>query len=157
FAKNKAGSIDVIFSGMKDYKSAIQEAVWWMPGKAAATIILGNSSDSPVSVKLSFSTGESRGLQIGPRATEIVDYRSNGGSNGSVSSVRLEVFGRIGSIRAGGFVLADTMNVTSGIRFYDPAAVYQEHLYATHFRLKNGVPHLTLKNTSDTVISARPK
>jgi len=65
FGKNKAGSIDVIFSSMRDYKSAIQEAVWWMPDRAAAAIILGNSSDSPVSAKLTFSTGESQGLQIG--------------------------------------------------------------------------------------------
>ncbi len=157
FGKNNSGSIDVIFLGMKDYKSAVQEAVWWMPDKVEATIILGNSSDSQVSAKLTYSTGESQDVQIGPRATETVDYRGSGRGNGSASSVKLEVSGPIGSLRAAGFVLAENKKMTSGIRFSDPAAVHQQHLYATNFRLKNTTPHLTLKNTSDAVISARPK
>jgi hypothetical protein len=157
----KTGSVDIPFSSMKDYRSSVQEAVWWMPENGVATIVLGNASDDAVTVNLTFSTGVPQIIQLGPHATEIVQYRpvasAPGTEGGSAESVRLEVSGPRGSVRATGFVTTNDQSVAGAIRFYDPATIRQPHLFATHLRVKGTTPHLVLKNTTDAPMAVRPR
>src|SRR5437867_987476 len=46
-AKGK-GSVDVPFSSIAEYRSAVQEAVWPAPAGARAVVALGNASDTTV-------------------------------------------------------------------------------------------------------------
>jgi hypothetical protein len=161
--QGRAGSVDIPFSSERDYRSPVQEAVWWMPDKGVATIILGNASDEPILVNLRSSTSESQDVQLGPHATEVLHPQHTGqndspsSSGGAAESLRLEVLGPIGSLRATGFITSEDQSFTSTIRFYDPQMIRQPHLFATHFRVKDTVPHLVLKNTTDAPISARPR
>jgi hypothetical protein len=161
--QNGGRSVDIPVSSMKDYQSPVQEAVWWRPNDGQATIILGNASNAPIRVTASSSTSQSQEIDIGPFATEILHQQSNGrndsasSSNGLAESLRLEVSGPMGSLRATGLVTSADKSFTTGIRFYDPQTILQPHLFATNFQVKGTTPHLVLKNTLDVPISARPR
>jgi hypothetical protein len=60
-------------------------------------------------------------------------------------------------MRVTGFIVADDDSFTSSIRFYDTKKTVQPNLYALNLRLKNTVPRIVLKNTSDVDVSARPR
>jgi len=75
FGRGKAGSVDIPFSASMDYRSNVQEAVWWLPEKGEATIILGNASNVAVAVNLRYSTGESQDVLLDPLATEVIVRR----------------------------------------------------------------------------------
>jgi hypothetical protein len=154
---------DDMNNSMKDYRSAVQEAVWWMPNEGKATILLGNASDVPISVSLKDSTDDAQMIELAPFATEAL-HRENSGqgnssssSSGSVESLKLEVSGPMGYLRATGFITSHDKRFTSAIRFYDPGTIQQPHLFATNFRVKGSVSHLVLKNTTDAVLSAKPR
>jgi hypothetical protein len=152
-------SVDIPFSAGMDYRSAAQEAVWWMPKHAEATIILGNASDAQIVANLKYSNGKSQEVTLRPFATEIVE-RSSGAENSSegiAESVRIELSGPVGSLRATGFVTSADKRFNSGIRFYDPETIRQPHLFATNLRLKKSQARLVLKNIGDAAISARPR
>jgi hypothetical protein len=157
--KNGSGSFDIPFSAAMKYRSLIQEAVWWMPKNAEATILLGNPTDTTVAARLRYSNGESQDILIEPFATESVQRKSiaAASSEGTPESVRLEVSGPLGSIRATGFVTSVDKRFHSGIQFYDPGMILQPHLFATNLRLKKSEPRLVLKNISDQRVSARPR
>jgi hypothetical protein len=110
FGRNGARNVDIPFSGTMDYHSAAQEAVWWMPKGGEANIILGNATDAPIVASLKYSDGQSQDISLGPFATEVVQ-RSLGtsdalttSSKGFAQSVRIELSGPMGSLRATGFV-----------------------------------------------------
>lgn len=154
-----AGSVDMPFSGVMDYHSSIQEGVWWMPKGSVATIILGNAAEARIVASLKYANGESQDLSLGPFSTEIVERRSDetSAASGAAESVRLELSGPVGSLRATGFVTSADNGFSSSIRFYDPKAIRQPNLFATNLRLKKSKPHMVLKNIGDGVISARPR
>jgi hypothetical protein len=170
----KTQSIDVLFTQMMDFKSQTLEAVWFAPRGSAATLILGNSSNTAITVALKSSDGHNRSIQIAPFATEVI--RKTGGfeeaSNSDVAAqvndpnfpsqdraegVTLTVTGPMASLRAAGFVRSADRSFNAMIRFYDPAVAVQQNLYATNLRIAQGAPHLVLKNTSDKTIAATPQ
>jgi len=163
FGQGRAGSVDIPFSATMDYHSLVQEAVWWMPNHGVATIILGNGGETPISAHFQYASGDSQTVQLDPHATVVLDHRSNGQHNspspsdGFADSLRFEAVGPVGSLRVTGFVRTDDKSFTSGIHFYDPQTVRQPHLFATDLRVQNATPHLTLKNTSDIIVTARPR
>jgi hypothetical protein len=158
FGEGRAGSVDVSFSGAGDYKSTVQEAVWWSPAGASATFALGNGSDVPIDVKLVFGSGQERELQVGSFSTEIIVYKKpKANSEGRADSVRLEVSGPVGSLRTAGYTRSSNNDFTSTLRFYDPQTVRQPNLYATNLKLKKSTPRLVLKNISDSPISTTPR
>ena len=59
-------SVDIPFSAGMDYRSAAQEAVWWMPKHAEAIIILGNASDAQIVANLKYSNGQSQEVTLRP-------------------------------------------------------------------------------------------
>ena len=44
---NHGNSVDVTFALSQDRRSAIRNAVWWMPKNGEATIAIGNFGNSP--------------------------------------------------------------------------------------------------------------
>ncbi len=150
---NGVASVDIPFSATMDYRSTVQEAVWWMPKKGEATILLGNATDTSIIAHLLYLNGESQDVTIGPFATEIVQRSS---SKKKAESVRIETSGPIGSLRATGFVTSGKKQFNSSIRFYDPDTIRQPHLFATNLRLKDASPRLVLKNIGDSPLSAKP-
>lgn len=158
-----AGSADVTFSVVDGRGSDVQEAVWWMPERGAAAIALGNSSGTPLHTTIQFTNGEYQDVDIAPFATKYIRLRAQGRSGpgtlpgGSAEAVRLTTTGAPGSLRAVGVVTSTNRDYTSSIRFYDPQGVVQPHLFATNLRLKNSLPRMVLKNTSDTEVTAQPR
>jgi hypothetical protein len=156
--QDRASSVDIPFSAGMDYRSAAQEAVWWMPKHSEAKIILGNASDAQIAANLKYRDGQSQEVTLRPFATQIVERSSAGeNSEGIAESVRIELSGPVGSLRATGFVTSADKRFNSGIRFYDPDTIRQPHLFATNLRLEKSEPRLVLKNVGDTVISAKPR
>lgn len=158
-----AGSTDVTFSVLEGRGSDVQEAVWWMPERGTASLALGNSSATPLRTNVQFSDGEAQDVDIAPFATKYIRRRANGRqaakslAGGTADSVILKTIGPAGSLRAVGVVTSDSQKFTSSIRFYEPQGAAQPHLFATNLRLKNTSPHMVLKNTSDTDITAQPR
>ncbi|MDX2039867.1 MAG: hypothetical protein SF097_01400 [Acidobacteriota bacterium] len=156
--KERTGNADVTLYGAMDYRSTTQEAVWWMPNKGTATMILGNSSNLAISASLKFANGETREIKLDPYATEVVTRRDVGRPiEGVPDSVRIEVAGPVGSLRAAGFVAAQDGRIISNIRYYDPQNIRQPHLFATRLNVKGNSLRLVLKNTGDAAITARPR
>lgn len=154
-------SIDIPFSAPMDYRSNIQEAVWWMPSGGEATVILGNASDSWIQTRVEYSNGEVEDVLLEPLASrELVrsGLASRGfpRTKGYADSARITLTGPIGSLRATGFVRSSG-NFSSGIRFYDPANIAHSDLFATNVRLRKSKPRLVLKNVGDDVVSARAR
>jgi hypothetical protein len=140
FRQGRAGSVDIPFSARADYLSIAQEAVWWMPANGTATLVLGNASDSGISVSVEFSNGETQTVSLAPHATELVEYRDKGQPGPPQSgalSARLNINGPIGSLRATGFAASADRKFSSAIRFYDLQTIRQPHLFATNLRVKN--------------------
>lgn len=52
------GGMDVTFALSQDRRSAIRNAVWWMPKDGEATIAVGNFGNSSLKVRATFSNGE---------------------------------------------------------------------------------------------------
>ncbi|HEX8565743.1 MAG TPA: hypothetical protein VF648_08730 [Pyrinomonadaceae bacterium] len=153
------GSTDVLFVVVNAQRSNVREAVWRMPKNAAATIALGNYSDSLAVATLTYSNGETEQVNVAPYATEIVKRRNNGQnqSDTKAESVRIESSGELGRLIPTGLVVSNNGGYASSIRFYDPQNIAQPNLYATNFRLKDSTPHLVLKNTSDNPVTAQPR
>lgn len=157
-----AGSTDVTFSVLEGRGSDVQEAVWWMPERGTATLALGNSSATPLRTNVQFSDSEAQDVDIAPFATKYIRRRANRGDaksllEGTTDSVKLTTIGPAGSLRAVGVVTSDSRKFTSSIRFYEPQGAAQPHLFATNLRLKNTLPRMVLKNTSDADITAQPR
>lgn len=155
-----AGTTDVTFSVLDGRGSEVQEAVWWAPERAASVIALGNSSASPIRTSVRYSDGESRDVSIAPFATEYVRKERgdrNSPAGGVAEGVRLTTEGPAGSLRAVGVVASGNGRFASSIRFYDPQAAVQPHLFATNLRLRGAAPRMVLKNTGDAELSAQPR
>jgi hypothetical protein len=146
------GSVDETFNILEEPGSDTREAVWWMPKKSTAVIALGNSSNVAIRTTAQFSDGDSEDVDIPAGATKFIRRHDR---ERDIESVKLSTVGPAGSMRVMGFVVADDQNFTSSIRFYDTKKTVQPNLYATNLRLKNTVPRIVLKNTSELDISAR--
>jgi hypothetical protein len=158
--KGQTGNTDITLLGATDYRSTTQEAVWWLPSRGTASMILGNSSNTPVSASLRFISGEAQEIKLDSYETKVITRRDPGrpiAAKGSPDSVRIEVNGPVGSLRAAGFVTNQTGRIISNIRYYDPQNIRQPHLFATRLRVKDNTVRMVLKNTSDAAISARPR
>lgn len=155
-------SADVVFSVLNGTGSDKQEAVWWQPKPGKANIVLGNSSSSQIHTTLQFSDGDAQEVDIAPFATRYIRRNvSNGGGNtpeaGIGQSVKLTTIGPAGSLKATGYIISNSSKFASGIRFYDTQHTAQPNLFATNFRVKNSSSHLLLKNTTATILTARPR
>jgi hypothetical protein len=148
------GSVDEIFNILEEPGSDTREAVWLMPKQSTAVIALGNSSTATIRTTARFSDGDLEEVEIPAGATKFIRRKER---EGDTDSVKLTTSGPAGSMRVTGFIVANDRSFTSSIRFYDTKKTVQPNLYATNLRLKKTVPRMVLKNTSEAVISARPR
>jgi hypothetical protein len=149
------GSTDVTFAVLDGRGSDVQEAVWWMPEGGSAVLALGNSSATPLRTTAQFADGETQEVDIAPFATRYL--RRAAGEGDAPDAVRLTTVGPPGSLRAVGVVASAGLGFANSIRFYDTRGAVQEHLFATNLRLKNAVPHMVLRNTTDAPVTAQPR
>ncbi|GBC81247.1 hypothetical protein HRbin10_00354 [bacterium HR10] len=155
----EVGSVDVPFTSRSDYRSTVQEAVWWMPCRAQAIVVLGNASEAPIRVRMQDTEGEEE-VHLNPYASRVLSRSGrcpSASSEGAVGTLRLETTGSVGSLRAWGVVTSKEDLFASPIRFYDLGGIRQPHLFATGLRVKEATPHLVMKNTTGVPISARPR
>jgi hypothetical protein len=152
---NHGNSVDVTFALSQDRRSAIRNAVWWMPEEGQATIAIGNFGNSPLKARATFLNGDMEEMEIPSFGTHLIERKSK--SNGGADGVTLEALGPNTDLVATGAVTSQERSFTSSIRFYDTRNVAQPNLYATNFRLKDVKPRLLLRNTSLQTISATPR
>jgi hypothetical protein len=149
---NGGGNVDEFFVVKAENRSDVQEAVWWTPAKSTSIIALGNVSNVPSGAKLKFGDGAEQTVQLAPNGTEIVRHENSK----SVESVQVEITGLPGSIIPTGVITSRDGSFNSVIRFYDTKNARQPHLFANGLRLAGVTPHLVLKNTSATSVTAQP-
>jgi hypothetical protein len=155
------GTVDVPFSMRGEYQSAVQEAVWPSPAGARAVVVLGNTTSNVLTVTVTEGARAGEKFEMGPHETRTIIREPDrvglqAGAAIRADSMRIEVAGPVGSVRAIGFV--ETRGKFSGaIRFYDPATARQPNLFATNLRLGHAWPALVLKNTSDSFVTATPR
>ncbi len=153
------GSINVLFTALSQKRSNTAEAVWWTPRGGSAVIALGNSSDQPVRANLSFASGQSQFVDVGPHATEIVRMKSIVRSPAAadwVEAVSISYVGPEGSLIPAGYTSSANGRFASMIRFYDARQIVQQNLYANNLRIKNARPHMALRNVSTDFVTATP-
>jgi hypothetical protein len=148
------GSIDETFNILEEPGSDTREAVWWMPKGSEAVIALGNSSDTAIHTTAQFSIGDAEEIDIPPFATKFIRRHAQ---DREAESVQLTNAGPDGSLRVAGFITGEEQKFTSSIRFYDTKRTVQSNLYATNLRLDNTNARMVLKNTSDALLSVRPR
>jgi hypothetical protein len=154
-----SGSVDETFNILEEPGSDTREAVWRMPKRTMSIIAVGNSSDAAIHATAQFSDGEPEEVEIAPFATRFLRRRAReqDDARSNIESVKLTTFGPAGSLRVAGFISSEDQNFTSSIRFYDTKKTVQPNLYATNLRLRNTIPRMILKNTSEVEVSARPR
>jgi len=156
FLHVKGGSsVDEFFIVSDELRSDVQEAAWWMPGGSTAVIALGNVTDAPTGAVVRFGDGETQTVTLAPHATEIV-RREQGAAAGS-ASVAINITGAPGSIIPAGVIASGDGSFNSVIRFYDTRGAKQPHLFGNGLRLAAATPHMILKNTSTSPLTAQPK
>ena len=159
----RGGSVDVLFSVLRDRRSNVSQAVWWMPLGATAVIALGNISDVPIRATLQFSDDSTQEVVISPFATEFVRYRGRRSSGnaqrryGTGEAVTITSIGPEGGLITTGLVTSPRNRFSNIIRFYDTANAVQPNLFATNFQASAAESRLVLKNTTDSPITARPR
>ncbi len=152
---NSGGSVDEFFIVKDELRSDVQEAAWWMPRKSTAIIALGNVTDALTSAMVSFGNGDVQTLSLEPHATGIIRHKMSGA--GGPESVAINITGMPGSIIPTGVIASKDGSFNSVIRFYDTKRTKQPHLFANGLRLAGVTPHMILKNTSTSPITAQPK
>src|SRR5438067_8165756 len=150
------GSIDETFNILEEPGSDTREAVWWMPQHSAAIIALGNTSSAAIHTNVQFSTGDCEDIEIPAGMTKLVRRHAQA-NQPRTDSVKIVTAGEAGALRVSGFIVGDHNDFASSIRFYDTRKTIQRNLYAINLRLKNTMPRIVLKNTSDAPVTAHPR
>jgi hypothetical protein len=154
---DRKSSIDQPLRPDTDFRSGVQDAVWYMPGDAA--IVLGNTSGERIIAILILPDGESKEVRLRPYETEIIRLHRDSGRTSRrgerVQSVRVETSAPAGALRAVGYVTFRGFART--IRFYDRATVRQPDLFAANLSTQNSEIQIVLKNISDNPLSATPR
>lgn len=152
---NGGGNADEFFIVKDEPRSDIQEAAWWMPRRSTAVIALGNVTDSTTGATVTFGGGDVRTVSLPPHATEILRHEKERGED--TESVTINITGQPGSVIPTGVIESEDGSFNSVIRFYDTKGAKQPNLFANGLRLAGVTPHMVLKNTSSSAITAQPK
>jgi hypothetical protein len=146
-------SVDGVFFHVTDLPSNTQSATWSMPPHSKTTLILGNSSDSVLSAKLSLDGHGQRDITISAHATRLVQLE--GGEQVGAHFATVSYIGPRGTLRETGYILGDN-GYAAPIRFYDREDSPQADLFATGLPLRNATVTMTLLNTGTAEVTARP-
>jgi hypothetical protein len=87
----RGNSVDVTFALSQDRRSAIRNAVWWMPKDGEATLAIGNFGNSPLKAIATFNNGDTEEMEIPPFGTHLIERHSTLSS--SVDGVMLQALG----------------------------------------------------------------
>jgi len=152
---NGGGNADEFFIVKDEPRSDIQEAAWWMPRRSTAVVALGNVTDSTTGATVTFGDGDARTVSLPPHATEIIRHKKEKGEE--TESVKINITGQPGSVIPTGIIESKDGSFNSVIRFYDTKGAKQPNLFANGLRLAGVTPHMVLKNTSSSAVTAQPK
>ena len=145
-----ADTLDVHFSMGMDFHSSRREATWTSTPGESAILVLANTAGEPTKVTIA-SSSESRTVVMDPYQAELVRLEvpvpGKGDTGKQAMWAVIDSTGVPADLRVTGFV-SPTAGAPRLIRFYDPSAVKQPHLYATRMRVTNARGDLALKNTS---------
>ncbi len=156
-SKQTADTLDVHFSMGMDFHSARREATWTSTPGESAILVLANTAGEPTKVTIASSSGSST-VVVDPYQAQLVRLEvpvpGKGDTGKQAMWAVIDSTGVPADLRVTGFVSTDR-GAPRLIRFYDPSAVKQPHLYATRMRVTNASGDLALKNTSALPITAR--
>ncbi len=157
-AKRNGGSLDAHFSMTMDFQSPRREATWTSARGESAMLVLANTADYPLDVRIA-SPDKARRVTIDAYQTHLVRLEDTAATSHRRRGTQamwavLDSNGQPGDLRATGFVMAER-SAPRLIRFYDPSAAKQSHLYATRMRVDTGTGDMALKNTSALPVVAR--
>lgn len=150
-------TLDVHFSMAMDFRSSRREATWMSTRGEAAILVIANTARNVSHVEIASSYG-SRRVTLNPYQARMVRLETSAatrrdGEKRAMWAV-VDSNGDAGDLRVTGFVATES-GAPRLIRFYDPGAVKQPHLYATRMRVANARGDLTLKNTSALPVVAQ--
>ena len=135
-----------------DYHSARREATWTGTRGDTAVLVIANTGGEAAKVALASSSG-SRTVMVDPYQAQVVRLDAPADAGKQAMWAVLDSSSVPGDLRVTGFVAA-AKGAPRLIRFYDPSAVKQPHLYATRMRVANARGDLALKNTSALPVTA---
>ena len=155
-SKPLAATLDVDFSMSMDFQSSRREATWTSGPGENAVLVIANAGGYPAEVAIASSYG-ARTVSVEPYQAQLVrlDATASTLAAAGVQAMwaAIDSGGVPGDLRVTGFVPGS--NGARLIRFYDPSAVKQPHLFATGMRVANTRGDLALKNTSAMPLTAR--
>jgi hypothetical protein len=156
-SKQVAATLDVDFSMAGDFHSARREATWTSAGAEDAALVVANAGGYPADVTIASSYG-ARTVSVDPYQAQLVwlqpPVRTPADKTTQAMWAVVESAGVPSDLRVTGFVPGNK-GASRLIRFYDPSAVKQPHLFATRVRVANARGDLALKNTSLIPLTAR--
>lgn len=152
---NGGGNADEFFIVRSEQRAEVQEAAWWMPNGSTAILALGNITDAATGATVSFGNGDTQTIDLAPHGTQVIRHEHS--AKTGTESVKIEFAGAPGSIIPTGVITSQDGTFNSVIRFYDTKGAKQSHLFANGFRLGGVTPHMVLKNTSASALTAQPK
>jgi hypothetical protein len=155
-SKRLATTLDVDFSMSPDFHSSRREATWTSTAGEDAVLVIANAGGYPAQVAITSSYG-ARTVSIDPYQAELVRLDATEGTSpvkgAQAMWAAIDSGGVPGDLRVTGFVPGNNAAARL-IRFYDPSAVKQPHLFATGMRVANTRGDLALKNTSSMPVTA---
>lgn len=147
-------NLDVPFSMTMDFKSNRLEATWTGSDDDDTVLVLANTAGQQIDVRLSSAVGPTT-VKLGAYKSRLVKLHSARDIVGRRAMwVVMESNGLPGDLRATGFA-AHRGAPPRLIRFYDPDAVLQPHLFGTRMRVAGASGDLALKNTTNEPLVAR--
>lgn len=148
------GSVDVLFTGMGEFRSRKLSSVWIVPAGGRAILTLGNTTDEELTASLQ-GDHPSRRIRLAPHET-LTLVRPGSPNKPSPDSLTVISDGPVGALRAGGYL--EFGRRTFGlVRFYDTATARQAHLSASNLRVGNTDVQMALLNTSDRPVVVQPE
>lgn len=148
------GSVDVLFTGRGEFRSATLASTWIVPPGGRAVITIGNTSDAVVTGRVE-ANGQSSPLRVPPHASVSLVRTSRSVKVGADSLI-IASDGPVGALRAGGYVEVGG-RAFGLVRFYDPGMAKRSDLFASNLRTSNTDIQVALLNTSDEPITAQPE
>lgn len=150
--RHGTGSADVMFTGDADFRSSVREAVWSMPHPSRALLVVANSADHDVDVTVEEPGSRARSIRL--RAYSSASFIQNSRPNKRVGWIKIESDGPPATLRCAGLIELPGQRIGGTVRFYDPGAAHQPHLFASYVRLRDATLTLALRNTSTSMLVA---
>jgi hypothetical protein len=151
----KSNNLDVPFSMTMDFKSTRQEATWTGSRDDEVELALANTAPQPIEVKIATPSG-AESIRMGAFQSRLLRLPAVKANGTTAMWAVIDSNGAPGDLRITGFS-SRRGEAARLIRFYDPDAIRQPHLFATGLRTRNARADLAIKNTTPDTLNARPQ